>query len=272
MVIAAFGVDHAVEDGAIRAALAGLAIRHMADRAHANPRLAAVRGAVHAARASIRQAREAAVIDLADKRVVLAVLDGLIAASPLGSVTASESAAPLLRRRFVQTPLPVPLSGGPRLYAISGVEGSRFRPGGRMATFVGRVAELQLLERRMAGAAQGSGRVGGGVGGPGIGKCRLLYECRQTLNATNVTYLEAQCVSHATGAPFLPVMDLLRTACGISEADAPDVVTDKLSRRLARLGVDAEESAPVLVNLLGGDTGQRLAGLRADLVSARTVQ
>src|SRR5262249_61766101 len=138
--------------------------------------------------------------------------------------------------------------------------------------FGGRVAGRPLRERRMAVAAQGSGQIVSVVGEPGIGKSRLLYEFRQTLNATNVTYLEAQCVSHATGAPFLPVMDLLRTACGISEADAPDVVTDKLSRRLARLGVDAEESAPVLVNLLGGDTGQRLAGLRADLVSARTVQ
>jgi DNA-binding NtrC family response regulator/tetratricopeptide (TPR) repeat protein len=272
MVIAAFGVDHAVEDAAIRAALAGLAIRHMADRGHANPRLAGLRGAVHAATASIRQAREAAVIDLADKRAMLAALDALVGTAPLGSITASDSAAPLLRRRFAQTPLPMPLNGGPRVYTISGIEGTRFRPGGRMATFAGRVAELHLLERRLALAAQGRGQIVSVVGEPGIGKSRLLYEFRQTLAGTDIAYLEAQCVSYGTGAPFLPIMDLLRSACGVAEADAPDVVAEKVYRRLARLDVDAEKSAPFLTHLLGGATGQRLAGLSPEVVSARTLQ
>jgi len=141
-----------------------------------------------------------------------------------------------------------------------------------MAAFVGRVAELHLLERRMALTAQGRGQLVSIVGEPGIGKSRLLYEFRQTLPPSGVTYLEGQCVSYGAGAPFLPIIDVVRAACAVAETDAPDVVSDKVHRALGGLSLNPEDSAPFLIHLLGGSPGQRLAGLSPEVVAARTLQ
>ena len=87
--------------------------------------------------------------------------------------------------------------------------------------FVGRELELATLQALLARVAEGQGQVVGIVGEPGMGKTRLLAEFRQRLGDTRVTYLEGQCVSYGQATPYEPVQDLLRHACGCTEADSP---------------------------------------------------
>ncbi len=269
-VIAAFGVDQAVEDAAIRAALAGLAVRRMVERDRASDRLFSLRGAVHTANVSARQAREAALIDLAHKQATLAALAALVSAAPAGSIVASEDASPLLRRRFLLTPLPA--TQGARAHVISGLESTRFRPGGRMAAFIGPGGRAPP-----AGAAHGADCAGPGSAREhrrraGHWQIAPALRVPPDLAAERSHLSRGQCVSYGAGAPFLPIIDVVRAACAVADTDAPDVVSDKVHRTLVGLSLNPEDSAPFLIHLLGGSSGQRLAGLSPEVVAARTLQ
>jgi len=269
-VIAAFGVEQPVEDAAIRAALAGLAAQRMASEGRAGDRVHALRCSVHAAGVATRQAGSITFVDAADKQAALYALEGLMPA--LGTIAVSDDAAPLLRRRFSLVPLTATSVAAPRAYRVSGFESTRFRCAGGIADFVGRVAERRLLEERLDLAMSGEGQVVAIVGEPGIGKSRLLYEFRQGVPAGEVTYLEGQCVSHGVGTPLLPIIDLVRSACGLGEADPPDIVADKVTRTLEELGLDPEDRRPFFLHLLGAPAGERLASLSPEAVSARTLE
>jgi tetratricopeptide (TPR) repeat protein len=181
----------------------------------------------------------------------------------------SAEAAPLLRRRFALIPLGVVTPGTPRAYQLSGLDRAPFPPATRMSAFVGRAAELGVLEACMARAIGGQGQIVGVAGEPGIGKSRLLREFRQTLGG-EVTYLEGQCVSYGAGAPFLPIIDLVRAGCALAENASAD--THRVQRTLGVLGLDPAEWAPFLLHLLGAPESERLAGLSAEAVNARTLE
>ena len=78
----------------------------------------------------------------------------------------------------------------------------------------------------------GHGQAVGLVGEPGIGKSRLLAEFRRQVADGRVTWVEGRCLSYGTAIPYLLVLDLLRSACGILETDTPDAVTEKVDAGL----------------------------------------
>ena len=103
----------------------------------------------------------------------------------------------------------------PGLYAQdgSGTQGElRVR-----SPFVGRTHELATLHAVLAQVVGGRGQAVGIVGEPGIGKSRLLLEWHQQLHAHGVAYLEGHCLSYGSAMPYLPVLDLLRAHCGITQ-------------------------------------------------------
>ena len=117
--------------------------------------------------------------------------------------------------------------------------------------FVGRESELRRLGELLAEAQSGGGRLVSVIGDAGGGKSRLLYEFRRSLGGVEVTTLEARCRSYGTAIPYLPILDLVRGQCGIEERDPPDTVAAKTRTTLQALGLDAEERAPLLLQLLG---------------------
>ena len=117
--------------------------------------------------------------------------------------------------------------------------------------FVGRESELRRLGELLAEAQSGGGRLVSVIGDAGSGKSRLLYEFRRSLGGVEVTTLEARCRSYGTAIPYLPILDLVRGQCGIEERDPPDTVAAKTRTTLQALGLDAEERAPLLLQLLG---------------------
>ena len=139
-------------------------------------------------------------------------------------------------------------------YRLLGVShrrsGLRESPSSRTAVFVNRESELAILNNFLRQVENGHGQAVGLVGEPGIGKSRLLAEFRRQVTDGRVTWVEARCLSYGTAIPYLLVLDLLRSNCGILETDEPDTVADKVGAGLREVGMDPDQDAPVLFHLL----------------------
>ena len=267
--LAAFGVEPA-EDAPARAALAALAVNRLGGPQGAGPRVSETRAALDAATIPAIRLEERSYLDLTGKRETRSTLEKLAAAAAPGTVLASPAAATLLRRRFQLAPIGTAPADGALGWRVLGLEPSRFRAG-RIAAFVGRSSELRVLQARLALAREGRGQLVGIAGEPGIGKSRLLWEFRETLHRDEIAYLEGQCVSYGAMSPFLPITDLVRAACGLTDADPSDVVRDSVARALEELDLD-RQSMPFFLHLLRADPGEHLVGLSPEAVSARMIE
>ena len=119
-----------------------------------------------------------------------------------------------------------------------------------IAAFVDRESEVAILNNFLHRVESGQGQAVGLVGEPGIGKSRLLAEFRRQIGDGRVTWVEGRCLSYGTAIPYLLVLDLLRSNCGILESDKPDAVVEKVHAGLVAAGMDPDETTPVLLHLL----------------------
>jgi class 3 adenylate cyclase/tetratricopeptide (TPR) repeat protein len=162
------------------------------------------------------------------------------------------------------------------VHTVTGAGSRRSRldePRRALGHFVGRERELATLADLLSQVQQGSGQVVGIVGEPGVGKSRLLLEFQRRLVSSPALCLEGRCLSYGSTIPYLPVLDLVRAACGILEADTPEAVGAKVRAVLQVLGMDADERGPYLLHLLGvKEPGDLLAAMGADAIMARTFE
>ncbi|MBI4590620.1 MAG: AAA family ATPase [Candidatus Rokubacteria bacterium] len=120
-----------------------------------------------------------------------------------------------------------------------------------LTELVGRERELGLLHDCLARVKAGRGQVVGIVGEPGVGKSRLLYELRKSLEGERVTWLEGHCVAYGQATPYLPVLEILRTNFQIEEWDNPLQIQEKLRQGVHRLDPGLEGILPFLQALFG---------------------
>ena len=140
-----------------------------------------------------------------------------------------------------------------------------------LSRFVGRQQELTTLDELLAQVESGEGQAVGIVGEAGVGKSRLLYEFRQHLADKRLTYLEGHCLTYGSTIPYLPVIDIIRNNCGITETDSTEVISEKVHFSLREVGMVAEEGAPYLLHLLGVKEAQAsLASLSPEAIMSRT--
>ncbi|MGH8068634.1 MAG: AAA family ATPase [Candidatus Entotheonellia bacterium] len=152
----------------------------------------------------------------------------------------------------------------------AGVPWSGARP---LSRLVGRTQELALLAELFEHMESGQGQVVGIVAEAGGGKSRLLYEFGQRLAGKRVTYLAGRCLSYGQALPYHPIIDLLRTNCGITEADSPAAIAGKVRMGLQEVGLDVEASAPYLLQLLGVKEGTEcLVGFTPEAIKAHTFE
>ena len=145
--------------------------------------------------------------------------------------------------------------------------------GQALRRFVGRSHEFTFLHERLQQVEGGEGQVVGLIGEPGLGKSRLLYEFLHGLEAGRVTYLEGRCISYGRVTPYLPVLDLVRQYCGITEADVTEMVSLKIRQRLREVEIEPNMWTPYLLHLLGLSVGtEALAELTPALVQTRTFE
>jgi transcriptional regulator with AAA-type ATPase domain/tetratricopeptide (TPR) repeat protein len=251
---ASFGAEP-IEDAPRRAAHAAMAIQRAVERIRgASPAPLATRIAIHAAQVLVARGGGLLQIDQEAMKQGAALLDELIAAAEPGSILAGASAGALLERRFDLVPI-VGSDGSAAALRLVGREGPGLGPAGRMASFVGRHQEMAVLHSRLAAALRGRGQLVSIVGDAGIGKSRLLYEFSQSVGTDRIAYVEGRCLSYGSTIPYLPVRDLIRGLCRISEAEDAAGVGEKIRRTLERVGVGPDKLAPYLLDLLGHQDG-----------------
>ena len=83
-----------------------------------------------------------------------------------------------------------------------------------LTRYIGRDVELAHLREAVEKARTGRGQALTIHGEAGVGKSRLLHEFRQSLEATDVMFLEGRCQSFGGGVAYLPFIDVLRAAVG----------------------------------------------------------
>ncbi|MBI3454406.1 MAG: sigma 54-interacting transcriptional regulator [Candidatus Rokubacteria bacterium] len=273
-VVAVFGLEP-VEDAPRRAAHAAMAIQKAAQRARRDEvEWLPVKLAIHVDQFLVGQGAGAPQLDLDGKRQAWTLLEALVAGAEPDGIAVSEAAQPFLERHF-ELPPGSPLPGTQdRTYRLAGSERTGLGLGRRMATFVGRAEELELLESRLALALQGHGQMVGILGDAGIGKSRLIFECRRRiLEDVRVTYLEGRCQSYGSAIPYLPILDILRQNFRIAELDSPQAIAEKVRLGLETLEMDPEEWAPYLLHLFGVKEGsERLTALSPGALKARTFE
>ncbi|MEX2145521.1 MAG: AAA family ATPase, partial [Candidatus Rokuibacteriota bacterium] len=267
-ILVAFGAD-AVEDAPARAGHAAMAMQRAMGRGDdERARRPALHIALHVGALLVGVGAGPPRIEEDDKRAALTTLEALTARPLPDTILASEAAAPLLERRFELVEIGAGEPAPPRAFALVGRERSGFGPVRRAAAFVGRRREIELLWGRLESALRGRGQIVGISGEAGIGKSRLLFEFRHSITGKPVTYVEGHGQSYGTTSPYLPVLDIVRSICGIAELDTPAAAADRVRAMLA--GLELDEGLPYVLSVLGlKEDDERLRDLEPAAIRSR---
>lgn len=105
------------------------------------------------------------------------------------------------------------------------------------AAFIGRRSELVELTRAFTDVVEhGRPRVAVVTGEAGIGKTRLARELADPARlAPGTTVLWGRTVRHGDGRDLAPLVDIVRTACGVTDGDSLDRVAHRVRRTVAGL-------------------------------------
>jgi DNA-binding winged helix-turn-helix (wHTH) protein len=262
--LAFFGAPVAQEDHARRAVLAALRLRECLR--HPDTELAPKTGRERAACMSVHTG-EVIVgrIGAEPRPIALAVGDTTQMAEVLlrlaepGAIVLSAATERVVRDFLhldMMRPANVPgVSASHTVYKVIGFASRQTVLGwqGRRVVrqFVGRQREKGTLHALLGQAEDGRGQVVGIAGEPGIGKSRFLYEFRQQVRHRSFAYLAGRCVSYGHATPYLPLLDLVRQACGLTERDNPDETAARVGQYLQDVGMESEAWAPYILHFLG---------------------
>src|SRR3954465_10694127 len=119
-----------------------------------------------------------------------------------------------------------------------------------LTKFVGRDAELEALRRTLEQAGAGHGQIVALVGEPGVGKSRLVWEFSHSHRTQGWLVLESASVSYGKATSYLPVVDLLKTYCGIEARDDMQRIHEKLTGKLLTLDPALGPTLPAFLSLL----------------------
>ena len=198
----------------------------------------------------------------------------LQASAKVGDVLVSEGTAESVRGYFEFEEGP-PIEANERTVRTLRVTGlgertSRIDEMEELSPFCGREVELEALKKSLQAVFEGDGQVVGVVGDPGLGKSRLVFEFDRSARQL-ATVLEGRCLSYGSGIPYLPLLDVVRGACGIAAGDSSDAVEAKLRMTLAAFKLD-NEHGDYLLHALGVVGGVQLAALDPPTIKGRTYE
>ena len=133
----------------------------------------------------------------------------------------------------------------------------RARLAGR-APLVGRQAELDVLDEALREATSGRGSVTFVVGEPGLGKTRLVQECRKRFMAwvgagtgRLPLWLEGRCASYASSTPYGLYQQLLSGWAGAAPEEGEQIVRPALERAMKAIFGGEVDYAGLLAHMMG---------------------
>jgi class 3 adenylate cyclase/tetratricopeptide (TPR) repeat protein len=118
-----------------------------------------------------------------------------------------------------------------------------------LTPFVGREAEIEVLDRALARARDGRGQLVAIVGEPGVGKSRLLHELTQSPRAHEWRVLQTGAASHGMTIGYAPVIDLLKGYFSVNDRESHRDIRDKVAGKLFALDRALEPILPALLAL-----------------------
>ncbi len=122
---------------------------------------------------------------------------------------------------------------------------------GMRSALVGRAAEAQAFRSRVERLGSGQGGIVTLVGEAGIGKSRLVAECRASTSGM-ARWVEGRCLSYSDSSVYSLWASTLRALIGVPDNAAADVMERALRRTLRSLVPDdPDASRPYLAHLLG---------------------
>ncbi len=130
------------------------------------------------------------------------------------------------------------------------VASEQFR-GGDLAPFLGRQAELTVLQDALLAAENGVASVIGIAAPAGVGKSRLCFEFGEWCRQRRVDVVEGRAHLFGQATPLLPVLEMLRTFLRVTPRLGTRAARDRVAQSLAALGLDMAADLPILLEFLG---------------------
>jgi class 3 adenylate cyclase/tetratricopeptide (TPR) repeat protein len=125
-----------------------------------------------------------------------------------------------------------------------------------LTKFVGRAGELAQIAQALERAQAGHGEVVALVGEPGVGKSRLVWEFVHSHRVQGWLVLEAGSVSYGKATAYRPVIDLLKVYFQIEDRDDPRRIREKVMGKLLALDRQLEPLLSPLLFLLDVPTDE----------------
>jgi adenylate cyclase len=120
-----------------------------------------------------------------------------------------------------------------------------------LSRFVGRAADIRVLEDALSHTHSGQGQVVGVVADAGTGKSRLCFEFLERCRAGGTQVFEGRAVAHGKNIPLLPVLEVFRSFFGITSEDDDRSAREKIAGRMVLLDQGFADALPLLFDFLG---------------------
>ena len=119
-----------------------------------------------------------------------------------------------------------------------------------LTEFAGRHEELAALYACLDKTAAGNGQFVTVVGDAGLGKSRLLYEFRHSINRNQISVLQGRCQSYGSKTPYLPFINALRRGLRLHEEDSALRLQQKAVAGVLQIDPALAQHLPLYLHLL----------------------
>jgi class 3 adenylate cyclase/tetratricopeptide (TPR) repeat protein len=117
-------------------------------------------------------------------------------------------------------------------------------------TFTGREQELSTLYSSLEKTLAGNGQFVTVMGEAGVGKSRLMYEFRHSLNREEITVLQGRCQAYGTSIPYFPHINALKRGLNLREEDTTAELHAKTVTNVLAIDPSLEQYLPLYLHLL----------------------
>ena len=262
-IMALFGAPLSVEDHALRACYAALALqndiaRHAENVLRAQGVTVQVRVGLNSGEVLLRTIGNDLSLEYSAIGLTTHLASRMEQLAPPGQILITTETFRLVEGYVSVASLgPVPVKGLSEpavVYQLLGPGAARTRlqAGATrgLTRFVGRQREMETLTHALEAASRGRGQLVAMVGEAGVGKSRLVRELTQSAATQGWRILESRSVSYGRAAPYGPVRDLLRSLFQISDSDDREATRQKVTTKVLNRGRMIADTVPAILTLL----------------------